>query len=40
VRSEGIADWAALWMRVDGPERGVSLAFDNPGDRKIRGTAG
>jgi hypothetical protein len=36
VKSEGIADWAGVWMRVDsssGP-----IAFDNMQDRPIRGT--
>ena len=38
VRSESVAEGAALWMRVDGVERGRSLAFDNMDDRPIRGT--
>lgn len=38
VKSEEIEDWAGLWMRVDGPERGKSLAFDNMQDRPIKGT--
>jgi hypothetical protein len=38
VRSDGVTDWAGLWMRVDGPERGQSLAFDNMQERPIRGT--
>jgi hypothetical protein len=33
--------WAALWLRVDGPDREV-LAFDNlgqvPPDRSLKGT--
>ena len=37
ARSEGVADWAGLWMRVDGPG-GKSLAFDNMQDRAIKGT--
>ena len=37
VRSEDVADWAGLWMRVDGP-RGEPLAFDNMQKRAIKGT--
>jgi hypothetical protein len=37
VKSEGVADWAGLWVRVDGAEK-TSLAFDNMMDRKIEGT--
>jgi AraC family transcriptional regulator len=29
--------WAALWMRVDGPE-GIMLGFDNMADRPVKGT--
>jgi hypothetical protein len=36
VKSEGIADWAGVWMRVD---RGrTSTAFDNMQNRPITGT--
>ena len=37
VKSDSVADWAGLWMRVDSLER-TSPAFDNMGDRKIEGT--
>jgi hypothetical protein len=37
VKSEGVSDWAGLWVRVDGSEKS-SLAFDNMGDRRIEGT--
>jgi hypothetical protein len=37
VRGQDIAGWAGLWMRVDGAD-GKALAFDNMGDRPIRGT--
>jgi hypothetical protein len=37
VKSEGVADCAGLWVRVDGSEK-TSLAFDNMMDRKIEGT--
>ncbi|HEX2034742.1 MAG TPA: hypothetical protein VHS99_11200 [Chloroflexota bacterium] len=39
VKTLGVEGWAGLWMRVDGPVRGVSLAFDNMQQRKIRGTS-
>jgi hypothetical protein len=37
LRSEDVALWAGLWMRVDGRDR-PSIAFDNMVDRPIRGT--
>jgi hypothetical protein len=37
VKSES-ADWAGMWMRVDGPEPGKPLAFDNMFNRQIKGT--
>ena len=41
MKSEGVGNWAGLWMRVDksagtGPQ---VLAFDNMQDRPIKGTA-
>lgn len=36
-KAAGVAGWAGLWMRVDGPQ-GV-LAFDNMQSRPIKGTA-
>jgi hypothetical protein len=39
VKTEDVATWAGLWMRVDGPA-GAILAFDNMQDRPIRGTIG
>lgn len=32
------ADWAGLWMRVDGPSPGEPLAFDNMFARQIKNT--
>ncbi len=32
------ADWAGLWMRVDGPNPDQSLAFDNMSARQIKNT--
>jgi hypothetical protein len=37
VKSKDVADWAGLWVRVDGSEK-TGVAFDNMGDRKIEGT--
>lgn len=39
VRSEGLQEWAGLWMRVDGKEH-AQIAFDNMQDRPIKGTTG
>jgi hypothetical protein len=41
ARTEGIEQWAGLWMRVDGPNNEV-LAFDNmaASNRPIKGTTG
>lgn len=39
VRSQGVAEWSGLWMRIDGPGGSSQpLAFDNMQDRPIRGT--
>ena len=38
VRTEKVANWAGLWMRVDGNQREV-LAFDNMQTRPIKGTS-
>jgi hypothetical protein len=38
VKSEEVQNWAGLWMRVDGPESGLILGFDNMQDRPIKGT--
>jgi hypothetical protein len=37
IRAEGVANWAGLWMRIDGPD-GATSAFDNMGQRPIKGT--
>jgi hypothetical protein len=37
VKSEDVADWAGLWMRVDGKEK-TTLAFDNMMNRPVKGT--
>ena len=38
AKSDGVADWAGLWMRVDKDKD--SVAFDNMQDRPIKGTTG
>jgi hypothetical protein len=42
VKSESVARWAGLWVRVDGRPQGErypkALAFDNMHDRPIQGT--
>lgn len=38
IRTAGVDGWVGLWMRVDGPEQGRSLAFDNMQGRSISGT--
>lgn len=38
ARSEGVQDWAGLWMRVD--KGSQQLAFDNMQDRPIKATTG
>ena len=41
LKTEDLAGWAGLWMRVDELDDPVKiLAFDNMGDRRIRGTNG
>jgi hypothetical protein len=37
VKSEGVQNWAGLWMRVDKVSGGTPLAFDNMQDRPIKG---
>ena len=38
IKSENIDNWAGMWMRVDGPEPGKSLQFDNMQNRPIKGS--
>jgi hypothetical protein len=38
VKSEGVQNWAGLWMRVDKGKE--SVAFDNMQNRPIKGTSG
>ena len=38
VKSERVTFWTGLWMRIDGPEDGKALGFDNMLNRPIQGT--
>lgn len=38
VQSKDVAEWAGLWMRVDGAQK-EALAFDNMQGRPIKGTS-
>ena len=40
VKSENVADWAGLWLRVDevNGTKVKELSFDNMGNRRIKGT--
>jgi len=38
VKSENVADWAGLWLRVDNGCTGEVLSFDNMKDRPIKAT--
>ena len=39
VRTRKVREWAGVWMRIDGPERGQVLAFDDMSSRPIMGTS-
>jgi len=39
VKSQQVAGWAGVWMRVDGDDK-APLAFDNMQNRPIKGTSG
>jgi hypothetical protein len=38
TKAKDVDNWAGMWMRVDGPEKGKSLSFDNMQERPITGT--
>lgn len=38
IKSENVADWAGMWLRVDPATQGESLGFDNMQDRPVVGT--
>jgi hypothetical protein len=37
IKSENVADWAGMWLRIDSKTQGESLGFDNMQDRPIIG---
>jgi hypothetical protein len=39
IKSENVADWAGMWLRVDSRTEGESLSFDNMYDRPVKGTS-
>jgi hypothetical protein len=38
IKSENVADWAGMWLRIDSKTAMESLGFDNMQDRPIKGT--
>jgi hypothetical protein len=38
IKSENVADWAGMWLRVDSKKAMELLSFDNMQDRPIKGT--
>ena len=39
IKSEKVADWAGMWLRVDSWKENESLSFDNMQDRPIKNTS-
>ena len=39
IKSENVADWAGMWLRIDSKTQGESLGFDNMHDRPIIGNS-
>ena len=39
IKSENVADWAGMWLRIDTKTQGESLGFDNMQDRPIIGNS-
>jgi len=39
IKSENVADWAGMWLRVDSGTEGEFLSFDNMQDRPIKGNS-
>lgn len=37
IKSDNVADWAGMWLRVDSRQTKKSLSFDNMQDRPIKG---
>ena len=38
IKSKDVQSWSGMWFRIDGPEKGNSLGFDNMYKRAIKGT--
>lgn len=38
IKSKDVTSWAGMWFRIDGPDKGIPLAFDNMQERQIKGT--
>ncbi len=38
IKSNNVKEWAGMWMRIDGEQRGKTLGFDNMQNRPIKGT--
>ncbi|MEJ7559365.1 MAG: hypothetical protein WKF66_13730 [Pedobacter sp.] len=38
IKSKDVTNWAGMWFRIDGPDKGKSLGFDNMQKRPITGT--
>ena len=39
LKSEGVAEWSGLWLRIDAEDPAIMLEFDNMGDRPVKGTS-
>lgn len=39
MKSEGIAEWGGLWMRIDAEDPAIMLEFDNMENRPVKGTS-
>lgn len=39
LKSEGVAEWAGLWLRIDSEDPAIMLEFDNMDDRPVKGTS-
>lgn len=38
VKSENVANWAGLWLRIDQKNKDFAISFDNMKNRAIKGT--
>ncbi|MCC7307478.1 MAG: hypothetical protein IT173_07925 [Acidobacteria bacterium] len=39
LKSEGVADWGGLWLRIDAADPSIMLEFDNMENRPVKGTS-